>query len=269
MRKLLVSFLFLIIPVSVLGWTTTNHFDSLTTGDGWYVWYGSSFSHPTINSNQSAPGSPSNSFQIKSDAGLPDSSTVGGESFVFPSATKEYWMQYYVKFSSNYQYHTVSNKQIYTWFGTGNASCVTFGPNSTVGNHFCAICENSQGWYNPNTEYNPSINKDQWYKVVFHAKLVSAGNDIFQLWVDDGLVLNYSNTNLAVNSSDRASGFTKVGIDPVWGGQASPPVSKSVTDYLWFAYVIVSTDPILVDSLKIGGGDTIKIPSPPKTLIIN
>lgn len=268
MRKLLFSVLFLLMPVSVFAWTATNHFNSVSEA-GWDVYQTEELGEVTITSSQSSPGSPSKSLQVEELAGFFDSHAPGGAIFGFPSPTNEYWMQYYIKYSSNFQHHSISDKQIYTWFGNEAVSCVTFGPNNnTVGNHFAAICENPQGWYEPNTGYNPTINNNQWYKVVFHAKMVSPGNDIFQLWVDDGLVIDIKNTNLAMNSADRASGFAKVAIDPVWGGQASPPVSVRSTQYIWFDHVIVSTDSILPGSLIIGGGGTDKVPSSPKSLII-
>lgn len=257
MRKLLAFVFILMMPGSVWAWTTINHFDSLSTADGWYDWAGAGV--PSITGSEYAPTSPNNSLQIMSPEGMPDSSSTAGASFTFPSQTKEFWMQYYFKYSSNFQFHTVGNKQIYTWYGDGSMGGVIFS-HCFEDPHMWAIFLNSEGWLTYNTGNNITINRNQWYKVVFHIKMVSAGNDVFQMWIDDQLVMDY---NKITTTNNYEIGFLKVSIDPVWGGAVTPPVPKSVTDYQWYDYAIVSTEPLVA-----GGGKTGKIPSSPNKLLI-
>jgi hypothetical protein len=272
MRKLLFLVFFLMMPVSVWAWTTINHMDSPTTSDGWYTWSGHPNCTPSITSNQSAPNSLGKSFQIMCTPGLPDSSTVGGMSFNFPSSTQELWLQYYFKYSSNYDFHGVGDKHIYMWTAGGERLLsITYG--NIWGEHriwYQAGVSNAapDSWYNPNAGNSAYYTLNEWHKVVVYQKLVSPENDIVKVWLDDKIIMDYNNATIDSDASARAAGWGKVGIDPVWGGQANPPVPKAVTDYSWWDYVIVSTEPI--DGLSGGGGgqNYTKIPGAPSSLTI-
>lgn len=263
MRKLLFFVFFLMSPLSVWAWTTTNHMNAETTSDGWYMSTGHPGCTPSINSNQSASTSPSNSFQIVCTPRLEDSMVTGSMNFVFPSSTKEIWMQYYFKYSSNYDFHQVGDKHIYFWNTDGSMNLANIN-GSMWGLHRLFLLGDTL--YDPNTGNSAYYELNVWNKVVVHLKLNSIGSDVMQLWLNDKIIMDYSNATIDTRSAYRAAGFGKAAIDPVWGGQVNPPVNKSVTDYQWYDYVIISTDPIGGIS---GGENKTKNPGAPSSVVIH
>jgi hypothetical protein len=179
-----------------------------------------------------------------------------------PPNTNEMWIQYYFKYSPGFVYQSIATKQFYI-YTTG----------STTSNGMFWIGSSSRG-YRLTPQGSDFANYDQnvdgsttfmtqtgtWHKVKVHIKFNtgSTWNGIYQLWIDDVLKSNHSN----VMWDRDFSGWTTVGIYPIWGGGSGNSVPQTQYFYVDGVYV-GSTDP--------GGGKLPppgKAPMPPDTLRI-
>jgi MYXO-CTERM domain-containing protein len=159
---------------------------------------------------------------------------------MIPGAPAELWVQYVVKYSSNYQFHPIDNKQ--TYYFTGDGDSVNNWYITTGGSrHINVVTQTfATDRHLPNTGYDPYINANQWYKIRAHFVMNAPGvmNGILQVWVDDGLVIDKSN----VGYVSQSEGLREAQIAPVFGGMASE--HKLVEDYQYYDHVIISTSPI-------------------------
>ena len=171
------------------------------------------------------------------------------------SSQNEIWVQFYIKFSDNYQWPSIQDKFVFLPLQGNN-----FFIGSQWGNQVClctqvdwgqgSTCWGGGGW-----------SKGGWHKVVFHGIANSGTSGVGQVWVDDTLVINANNVNFRQNSGDGA--FTGIMLENVFGGPLG--VRSGFPKYTWYDSVIVQTTPF-------GGGvpsPPSKIPAAPSTLIIN
>jgi hypothetical protein len=199
----------------------------------------------SLDSTQSAPGSPSTSLKFTYPAGFsggyaPDKVWVS----VTPRAP-ELWLQYYFKYSSNWTRHPVNDKQGYINLGSGGVGNFFFGVGKNGNSNFIMEFQplsGKSGTRYPNTSYNPTFANGIWYKVTLHAVVnTPGGNDgIIQVWINDRLVINYKDIPYR-GSSQSDVNFGSVEFTPVWGGSGS---TKPATEYFWVDSVVISTDPI-------------------------
>jgi hypothetical protein len=155
--------------------------------------------------------------------------------FSMPKGTTEFWVQYYWKYSSDFVFHGVANKQLYvysTGFGTTHSS--NFG-----------VVENSgylrmvpQGTWSASLK--PNINTGTWYgntgkwhKAKYYFKFNSPGdtyNGIYKLWVDDVLVSDHR--GVQYDRRSEAYGWEGLGIRPIWGGISDQQVPATQYFYM-------------------------------------
>lgn len=183
---------------------------------------------------------------------------------LFPSALKEYWVQYYVKYSSNYNFHPIADKQVYFFTdypGTG------YHNNYFIGRwgdgHIVLENQGAQNgnWFS-NTSYNPILKAGQWYKITHHFKVNTIGqsNGVAEIWIDDQLVMSY-NSMKVIDSNN--TGINEWQIAPVYGGNVG--ATKPSEDYQYYDLATISTSPISGGILPLPAG---KNPNPPAMLQI-
>jgi hypothetical protein len=211
----------------------THHFDTVSP---WTQVYTGS----ALDSSTSAPGSSSSSLRFRYGRGMkngtaPDKVWVN----ISPAAT-EIWVQYWFKYSSGFYYHAVDNKQLFHYIGSSSLSTNWY--TSVVGRKMNMVYQRTpgSGRRTGNTGYNPTIQDDVWYKVTTRSVLNTNGaaNGIFQLWVNDGLVIDYSNIPY-LTGADTDKECNSLAFDPVFGG--GTPARKPATDYFYVDYVQVRT----------------------------
>ena len=202
----------------------------------------------------SATDTPDQSNALKQiyTKGLPN----GGEPamcwYMFPNQAVEIYVQYYVKYSSNYYFHSVDNKQTYYFIGPSNSNFYI----STSGSRHISMVTQTYATdrHNSNTGYDPVIEPGRWYKISARFVMNSPGvkNGIAQIWLDDKLVIN-KNTIGYRSSAESGQGFREMQITPVFGGMA--PMTKPAEDYQWYDHTIVSTE-------RMGGFPILPVPIP-------
>ncbi len=237
-RKSLVMILaLLLVPVIV-------HADvliSTSLEDGTHSPFGSPYDGSSVVQDPTAPDG-GYSLKFTFPAGLyggvaPD---IVGKSF---PETNELWIQYWFKYSSNWQWNTNMNKQIYVLTGAQSNDDVNFfiGAMSQWGD---AINFNTQHQSGGNQTFRSNgwtLTKGVWHKVIIHAKMNTAGvqDGIAQVWVDDVLRINAS--NVLYRKAGQSTGFSNFQMTPVYGGGQE---NISTTQYLWFDHIVVQTTTI-------------------------
>ena len=181
--------------------------------------------------------------------------------------TNEIWIQYYFKYSSNWRWNTIMNKQIYVV--TGSQSLpeeVNFfiGAKSQWGEQigFSTQHNNDSSTNQTFRSFGWTLTTGVWHKVVIHVKMNTAGvqDGIAQVWVDDVLRINQS--NVLYRPAGYSYGFSNFQMTPIYGGgQETIPEEQ----YLWFDHVIVQSTPFgatgdqsppYVDTFSPGDGST-------------
>lgn len=181
--------------------------------------------------------------------------------------SNEVWVQYYVKYSSNWVWNSIGNKQIYMLTGAQGSQDMNFfimaysqwGDTINFSTQQPADASlnqtfRSSGW---------TLTTNAWHKVVIHVSMNTAGmnNGIAQVWVDDILRIDVS--NVLYRRSGQSTGFDQFQMTPVFGGGAE---NIPTQQYMWFDYVIVQTTPITGSSSA--SPDASKTPSSPSGLMI-
>jgi len=167
----------------------------------------------------------------------------------FEDGGTEVKVEYYFKYSDNFFFHPVANKQVY--FDVGDKTNFVLSAvdtNSTGGVGISTVMrigcqDNNIGiteLKTPNVA-NFAIHPNIWYKVRLYFKLNKDGkrNGILKLWVDDEQIMDYSDV-LFNAGNDGNKPFTCLKFDPVWGGVGGP--KPNATDYFY------------IDAVKIWGG---------------
>jgi hypothetical protein len=237
MRRLALILAVLLIPC-VSGATTffTSHADDYSN----FVKYNYEGTVDIV-SDPTSPDSTSNVFRFTFPGGLADGQGIAAL-FFGAGAQSDLWVQYYFKYSSNFDYGGTGTKQLYMYTTDVPTSNAFFAIRNFGGYVFSVT---PQGDLYDN--YPPNINNSQfytvppggWHKIRYHIRYNTAGNSdgVFQVWVDDVLVSNYS----SVRWDHRYTSWDSGGIYPIWGGGNSPVPS---TQYYYVdGFSFGDTDP--------------------------
>ena len=159
-------------------------------------------------------------------------------------------VEYYFKYSENFFFHPVANKQLYVVVGEYTDFVISAVDTIHTGgigiNTILQIgCQDGNVGMtelkNPNMADNVNISSNSWYKVTLYFQLNKDGqrDGILKLWVDDIQIMDY--TDVLFNSGiDANTPFSCLKFDPVWGGVGDPKPED--TDYFY------------VDAVKIWAG---------------
>ena len=164
---------------------------------------------------------------------------------VFPSQLNEFWAQYYFKYSADWRWNTILNKQVYITMGAqGNADPNFFiGANHYGSNMYMTTQVPPDGTLNQaykTSGFSPA--KNRWYKVNFHVKMNIPGekDGIFQLWMDNELKIDVNNVMFRKAGVNSGYGFVSFQMTPVYGGGKEEIPAEQ---YLYFDHVVVQTAP--------------------------
>ena len=240
---------------------TENHWDTAPSpnqcADGWCIWVTSGMKFSIVQDTTSS--NRSNVLRCTFPVGLPGG-TGGCNTYYGFGNKSEIYGQYWIKYSSNWQWHGTADKMFYL----DDSS-----PSPTVPYAmFCVIekggkvrCANYGQDGRRGVEINvggaTTFEKNRWYKFNFHAKYSTPGNrnGVWQLWVDDRLIMNYSDIGYHDNQL-----FSSIKFHNVWGGTGGTVLQEMHT---YFDDIILSTEPIDVNL------DSNKIPNSPKALQVD
>ena len=167
----------------------------------------------------------------------------------FEQGRHEVKAEYYFKYSDNFFFHRVDNKQVYIDIGDQTNFFLSAVDTFNIGGtgihteiHF--VCQygniGSAIRETPNKS-NVAIHPNVWYKLTLYFKLNTDGrpDGILKVWVDDTQLMDYS--DIVFNTgSDANKPFNCLKFDPVWGGAGGP--KPNATDYFY------------IDAVKIWGG---------------
>jgi hypothetical protein len=259
----------LVLILALLAAPSAVHASVLASGsfENGYSQFASNYGGSEIVADSTAPNG-THSLRFNFPAGFtagnaPDIVTLVPEFF---ADQEEVYIQYYVKYSSNWIDNPGTNKMVYIWFGD-----IKNKPNLPVMGHsqwdtsgVWAVLQaggtiSEQVWHSYDySKFN--FTYGVWHKIVLRVKMNTGGNHngVFQMWVDDVLRINGSNGYFR-NSGD-SYGITSFQMTPVYGGGGSP---VPVTQYMWFDDVIIQTTPFGASSTQLGQ------PTPPSGLKIN
>ena len=168
----------------------------------------------------------------------------------FEDGYNEVNAEYYFKYSDNFFFHRVDNKQVYVDIGDKTNFFLSAVDTNNVGGiginteiHF--ICQ----YGNIGTAIRKipnithvAIRPNVWFKVTLYFKLNVNGrpDGILKLWVDDKRIMDYS--DIVFNTgSDSNKPFTCLKFDPVWGGAGSS--KPDTTDYFYVDAVEIRAGP--------------------------
>lgn len=240
MKRLLVALLLLLPSIA----NATLIFDS--------PWNSISNGWSCVNRTQSG-NFPDDHHAFVTDSGTPDPNTAlrieypsgwqnGGEPYhcwnIF-TEQEEIYVQYYFKYSSNYYFHTIDNKQTYYWIGSGSSGNFYLTVNGSRKINMVTQTYATDR-HTSNTGYDPTIAANTWYKLTARFRMNTAGvlNGICQVWINDVLVINKSTIGYR-SSSQAGQGFYQMTITPVFGGMST--LVKPATDYQWYDRTTVQT----------------------------
>ena len=220
-----------------------SHFNSMDEGGMGCVQYLSN--GVTISSSQTDTPDPSKTLQFYYPTGLQGNGSSGGKCWYAPSGPlTEFYIQYYFKMSSNWQWHPVTQKLVYIYTPSHDTHITTYAGNGYAGGFPpISVLTNTRNLYPNDSKFY--FKPGRWYKITQHYKMntVDKYNGVIQMWVDDVLIIDVSDVLILTSSLPAGdTGFSSFDIAPVWGGIAD--VYKSHDDYLWFDHITISTNPI-------------------------
>jgi len=236
-KSLVLILALLLTPGIVFAWTDTSHMDGNypNVGGSWSC-MDSPPGYASIINDSSSPDT-SSSLRLTYPAGFFNGNYAAKCWNMIPGAPTELWVTYYFKYSSNYYFHPIDNKQ--TYYFTGGASSVNNWYISVNGSHKINVITQTFATdrHYPNTGYDPYINANQWYKINSHFVMNTPGvlNGILQVWINGQLVINKNN----VGYISQSEGIREAQIAPVFGGTSN--ISKPAEDHQYYDFVIVST----------------------------
>ena len=209
------------------------------------------------NQSDSPTGNPS-VWMWTYPSGMPGGEGVGNvwPAYNMPSGAQEMWVQWYWKYSPGFAYHPVVNKQFY------------FYPSNTMGMGIIPDTGANMQPQGPNQANQfPNVNKSLWYvqptgvwhkyKARYVMNANGSFNGIYQAWVDDVMVANYSNVYYGNGEAISSPAFVVI-----YGGMGG---SVPQQQYFYMAGLYMgSTDP---------GGSTTpppssKVPLSPSKLLV-
>lgn len=225
----------------------------------------------SLDGSQSAPvGSTSLKFTYRKglyNGNAPDKVWVG-----FPEQN-ELWTQYYFKYSGNFYFHPVDNKQTY-WYISKSSLSTNWYITCSANRKMRMVYQRSPGSGSryPNASYNPTIERDVWYQVTTRAILNTGGlaNGVFQMWINGQLVMNHSDVPY-LTGADIGKKVGSMAFDPVFGGMGGE--YKPADDYFFVGTVTISTDPLVSSPPPVTvppqATNEIKIPQIPSSVTIH
>lgn len=203
------------------------------------------YSGGELDGTQSAPGSASSSFKFTYPSGMPGGSAPDKIWVsIFPTQS-EFWTQYYFKYSSNFYFHPGDNKQAYWSISGSKTNYYVSAEGQTPKMRMVFQRTGSDGKAGArysNTGFNPTIQRNTWYKLKTHVVLNTGGsaNGVFQMWINDQLVMDYDDISYLVGS-DVGKEVGSMEYTPVFGGGSDQ--TKPATDFFWVDYTIISGSP--------------------------
>lgn len=182
----------------------------------------------TIETDATAPKSPSNIGRITYPPGSPSGSSNGHTDFALPASKKTLYVSYYGRYSSNW-YGDASgvNKIMYFWCGNADPIIIS---GTGAGNAVLVpevrlqlmVSSPSEVNYGPNLVPGAVITRGQW----FHLEVVAGGNSAGTAdgtidWYLDGV---HVGSIRGLQFTAGATAWTEWRWYPVWGGAGGPPV---------------------------------------------
>jgi hypothetical protein len=140
---------------------------------------------------------------------------------------EEVYIQYHVKYSSNWVDEPLTNKMVYIWFGDqgkDKPNLPVMGHSQWDANGVWAVLQAStvipqQVWHR--YDYSPGFDftYGDWHRIVLHIEINTPGvsDGILQMWVDDALVIDATNGYFR-NADQSSVGVTHLDLTPVYGG---------------------------------------------------
>ena len=168
----------------------------------------------------------------------------------FDESRTEVKVEYHFKYSDNFFFHRVANKQLYVVTGEHTdfvLSAVDFDNIGGVGIKTAMQIGCQDGNIGVTELQNPNmadvaICSNIWYKVTLYFKLNKDGqrDGILKLWIDDTQIMDYSDV-LFNAGIDANTPFSCLKFDPVWGGVGDP--KPNATDYFYIDAVKIWAGP--------------------------
>lgn len=240
MRILFAVLIHALFPTVALAWTETSQWNTATEGE----WSCQSYTgggrfpgvHYTIDCSSQTPDPPC-SFRGNFPTGYPANHELAMCWNPFPAEAEEVYVQYYVKFSSNWTWGRGSKFIFILVGGGGNIFTSVSGGSKRFYVTTQTFATNS---YPPNVGRQPKMVAGRWYKHVLRLKINTPGvlDGIIQLWIDDVLTTRYSNVGF------RSSSQTDRGFREITANYGAAGSDKGAGEYVWFDHSIVSTSPI-------------------------
>ena len=209
----------------------------------------------TIGNQADSPTGNSGVWMWTYPGGMPGGEGVGNvwPALSMPSGQKEMWVQWYWKYSPGFSLHGVVNKQFY--FYPSNTMGMGIIPDTGVN---CQPQGPNQANYFPNVNKSLSyVTPGAWHK--YKARFVmndnGSWNGVYQAWVDDALVANYTNVYYSHGETISSPAFVVI-----YGGMGG---SVPQTQQFYMAGIYIgSTDPG-------GSAPAIKVPMAPGNISVN
>ena len=187
--------------------------------------------------------------------GFPSGESTDLAWICFEQGRTEVKMEYHFKYSDNFYFHPVANKQLYVPIGEHTDIVIsavdTFAMGGVGANTMMSIgLQDANVGFAENRIPNMAevaIRSDIWYKITLYFKLNkdSQPDGIIKLWVDDTQISDYSDIvfNRGVDANTPCS---CIKFDPVWGGVGNP--KPNITDYFYIDAVKIWAGPFESDN---------------------
>jgi hypothetical protein len=167
----------------------------------------------------------------------------------FEQGYNEVKVEYYFKYSTNFFFHPVDNKQMYVDVGEQTNFYLSAVDTNSIGGtgintEMHVVCQRGNVGTaerrTPNMA-NVAILPNIWYRVTLYFYLNKDGrrDGILKVWINTTQIMDYSDI-MFNTGSDANKPFSGLKFDPVWGGRGEP--KPAATDYFY------------VDAVKIYGG---------------
>lgn len=166
------------------------------------------------------------------------------------ASTPDIYVGHWIKYSTNFRWHPIGNKLDYLWVAapTGDNFFVAVWGDQRMSMTTQTRWTDFRNWRS-NTGLDPVIQSGRWYWLEWHAKMNTPGqrDGIFELWIDDQLVMRHTNVPYAPASLSK----------PVWGDFKHHPLGAhcgyagytnlgtlNEDMFLWIDLTVISTNRI-------------------------
>ena len=168
----------------------------------------------------------------------------------FEDGATEIKVEYFFKYSDNFFFHPVANKQAYFDVGDKTNFVLSAVDTNNIGGVGTTTVmrigcqDNNTGITELKTPnmVNVDIYPNIWYKVTLYFKLNKDGkrDGILKIWIDDTQIMDYADV-LFNSGIDANTPFSCLKFDPVWGGVGDP--KPDTTDYFYIDAVKIWAGP--------------------------